>query len=99
MTDDERRNGHRRSEDAMIDRRLANLEDGMTRIFDAILGPEMVRVDGTPYRDKTQGLAFKVDKVDRTLSNGVKPKLPKSVWAAILTAIVSGIFQLITALV
>ena len=93
---DERRNGIRRSEDNNVALRIEKLEANQDRFLDVLLGAE----DTWGKRQTETGLVHKVDRIDKTLSNGgVRIKLPGAVWVAIGVAIIAGVFQVIAALV
>ncbi len=71
-----------------------DLQDGQTRIYDVLMGPNLKQMDGTQRRDKEQGLVGKVEKIDHTLSNGgVRVKLPPGLWVllATITTVIGGI--------
>ncbi len=94
MTDE--RKEIRRSEDNDVALRILKLEQNQDRFLDVLLGPE----DTWGKRQTEKGLVHKVDRIDKTISNGgVRVKLPMGVWVAISVAIIAGVFQVVAALV
>lgn len=47
-------------------------------------------MDGTYYRHREEGLIYKID------NGGVKAGLPRTAWAMIVAAVITGIFELAT---
>ena len=93
MTDE--RKGIRRSEDNDVAQRITQLETNQQKILDVMLGPE----DTWGVRQTEQGTVYKVERIDNTLRNGgVRIRLPAGAWAAIVIAIIAGIFQVAAAL-
>jgi hypothetical protein len=104
---DERREDVRRSEDQSMTDRIETLEANQARFIDALLGPPKVGAVGVSYdvagdvvRDKPLGIEYKVEFLYKAAKNGgLRVRLPKGAWAAIIAAIVAGIFQIVAALV
>jgi len=68
------------------------IQASQSRIYDVLMGPELLQPDGSLIRDTDQGLVAKVDRIDHTLTNGgVRVKLPPGLWV-LLAAITTGMF-------
>jgi hypothetical protein len=83
-------------DDRTLAERVGKLEESQKAVHDALLGTPELQMDGTVVRLE-DGLVSQMGQIQKQLSNGgVKVKIPKSVWAAILAAIISGVFQILT---
>lgn len=83
-----------------LEQRTTNLEADRDRLFDALLGQRVQKVDGSVVRDTEAGIEHKVDYVYQKVSNGgVRVKLPVGAWVAIVVAIIAGVFQVLAAFV
>lgn len=76
-----------------IEGTLAEHHDTNIRVIAALEGPEIERIDGTTYRAREQGLLFQtqangsaIKRVEKTLSNGIRTKPPRSITIAIIGA-------------
>ena len=65
----------------------------MERIFVALDGPLVTNLDGTESRDRKGGLVYqatingeRLASIEKTLSNGVRTKMSRTVTASIITA-------------
>jgi hypothetical protein len=84
-------------DDRTLAERVGKLEESQKAVHDALLGTPELQMDGTVVRLE-DGLVSQMGQIQKQLSNGgVKVKIPKSVWAAIMAAIISGVFQVVTA--
>ncbi len=85
--------------DQTLAERVGKLEESQKAIHDALLGTPELQMDGTHKRLK-DGLVAKVTAMELLLSNGgVKVSIPKPAWAAIWVAIISGVAQIVAALI
>ncbi len=69
--EDDRRNGNGR-------RRLDDLEERQGRVFDLLIGPEELQMDGTLKRKTEEGMAYKVDVLyDQEQNGGLRARLSR----------------------
>lgn len=71
----------------------AEIEEGMERIFTALDGPLVERLDGTVARDRSRGLVYqsevngvRLENIEHRLNDGIKTRLSRPVSGSIITA-------------
>lgn len=70
----------------------AHLEQAITRLVAVLEGEQRIMPSGTVTR--TGGLISEVENLTKKLSNGgIKIKIPPPVWAAVVVAIITGLFN------
>ncbi len=89
--ENERRNGNGRRQIDDQNVRLGVVEEGQRRVFDLLIGPEELQMDGTTKRKTEEGMAHKVDVLyDQEQNGGLRVRLTTRdrvlVVAAFLTA-------------
>ena len=91
--EDERRNGNGR-------RRLDDLEARQGRVFDLLIGPEELQMDGTMKRKTEEGMAHKVDVLyDQERNGGLRVRLTTRDRVLVVAAFLSASGAVIAALV
>ena len=96
-------------DDKTLAGRVGSLESSQRAIHDALLGTPDVQIDGSVVRaddgmvaklSALEVLPEKVSSLEALLVNGgIKVRIPKTVWAAIGAAIISGVAQIVAAVV
>ena len=76
-----------------IEQTLEEHHDTNVRIIAALEGPEIERLDKTKYRAREQGLLFQtqangvaIERVEKTLANGVRTRPPRTLSIAVIGA-------------
>ena len=68
--EDERRNGNGRRQVDALTVRVGDVENGQSRVFDLLIGPEEKQMDGTMTRKTEEGMDYKVDWMYEQERNG-----------------------------
>lgn len=76
-----------------IEKTQRELHEINGRVIAALEGPEIERIDGTKYRAREQGLLFQtqangsaIERVEKSLKNGIRTRPPRAISIAILGA-------------
>lgn len=86
-------------DDKTLADRVGHLEESQKAIHDALLGTLELQMDGTTKR-LDDGLVSRFGIIEKRLvTSGVKVRIPKPVWAMVWAAIISGVAQIIAAVV
>jgi predicted alpha-1,6-mannanase (GH76 family) len=67
---DERRDGNGRRHLDDLTNRVGSVEEGQGRVFDLLIGPEELQMDGTMKRKTEEGMDYKVDWMYEQERNG-----------------------------
>lgn len=67
---DERRDGNGRRTIDDLNVRVGDVEKGQGRVFDLLIGPEELQMDGTMKRNTEEGMDYKVDVLYEQERNG-----------------------------
>ncbi len=97
---DERRDGNgRRSLDDLTNR-VGSVEERQGRVFDLLIGPEELQMDGTMQRKTVEGMAHKVDVLyEQEQNGGLRVRLTTRDRVLVVAAFLSASGAVIAALV
>ncbi len=98
--ENERRNGNGRRELDDVTNRLGSVEERQGRVFDLLIGPEELQMDGTKKRKTVEGMAHKVDVLyEQEQNGGLRVRLTTRDRVLVVAAFLSASGAVIAALV
>ena len=97
---DERRNGNGRRTVDELNVRVGVVEERQGRVFDLLIGPEELQMDGTSTRKTEEGMAHKVDVLyDQERNGGLRVRLTTRDRVLVVAAFLSASGAVLAALV
>ena len=98
--ENERRNGNGRRQIDDVTNRLGSVEERQGRVFDLLIGPEELQMDGTMKRKTEEGMAYKVDVLyDQERNGGLRVRLTTRDRVLVVAAFLSASGAVLAALV
>ncbi len=98
--EDERRNGNGRRHLDDLTQRVGSVEERQGRVFDLLIGPEQLQMDGTMQRKTVEGMAHKVDVLyEQEQNGGLRVRLTTRDRVLVVAAFLSASGAVIAALV